>query len=167
MDQTTLLYVIAGAVVVTAAAVVLQAVLLVAMYRLNRSLKEQLAGLAAKAEPAVESARGLLEETRRNFTDLSARTKEVLELSRRQLTRVDETLSEATARTRAQMDRIEMVLDDLVGRFQETTALVHSGIIRPIRHINGLTAGIRAAVAALAGAKTNVAQATHDEEMFI
>lgn len=167
MDQTTLLYLTGSAVAVAAAAIVVQAILLVAIYRLNRGIKEELAALAAKTEPAVESARELLEESRRNFADLSAKTREVLDLSRRQLSRVDEALSEATARARVQMDRLEMVLDDLMGRFQETTALVHSGIIRPIRQINGLTAGIRAAVAALAGAKTTVVQATHDEEMFI
>lgn len=167
MDQTTLLYVTGGAVVVAAAAMVVQAILLVAIYRLSRGIKEQLAALAAKTEPAVESARKLLEESRRNFTDLSDKTREVLDLSRRQLNRVDDALSEATTRARVQMDRLEMVLDDLAGRFQETTALVHSGIIRPIRQINGLAAGIRAAVAALAGAKITVVQATQDEEMFI
>jgi|YNPNPStandDraft_1061719.scaffolds.fasta_scaffold00633_22 polyhydroxyalkanoate synthesis regulator phasin len=167
MDQTTLVYVMAAAIVVATAAIVVQAVLLVAMYLSNRRMKEQVSALVAKAEPALESARKLLEDLRRAVSDLSAKTGEVVELSRRQLTHVDEMLTEASTRTRVQMDRIEMVLDDVVSRFQQTTALVESGIVRPIRHINGLTAGIRAALAALAGAKTSVAQATHDEEMFI
>lgn len=167
MNQTTLLYVMAGAIVVAAAAIVVQAVLLVAMYWTNRRMKDQIAALVSKAEPTLESAQRLLEEARRSATELSARSTEVIELSRRQLTRLDEFLGEAATRSRVQMDRIELVLDDVVSRFQETTALVQNGIIRPIRHINGLTAAVRAAVAALAGAKTSVAQATHDEEMFI
>ncbi len=167
MDQTTLVYVMAGAITVAAAAIVVQAVLLVAMYLSNRRMKEQIAALASKAEPALESAQRLLEDVRRSAAEISTKTGEVLDLSRRQLTRLDEVLSEATARSRVQMERIELVLDDLVSRFQETTALVQNGIIRPIRHINGLTAAVRAAVAALAGTRTSVAQATHDEEMFI
>jgi ferritin-like metal-binding protein YciE len=167
MDQSSLITVLTWAVVVAAMAIILQAILLAGVYRANKKMKEQMAALAGKAEPALESAHKLLEDTRRTVNELSARTAEVLELSRKQLTRLDEVLTEAASRSRVQMERIEMVLDDVISRFQETTALVQNGIIRPIRHINGLAAGIRAAIAALAGAKTTVAQATHDEEMFI
>jgi hypothetical protein len=77
-------------------------------------------------------------------------------------------MAEATARTRTQMDRIEMVMDDTVNRFQETTSLLQSGIVRPLRQINALTAGIRTALSVLSGARrTTVEHATHDEEMFI
>jgi ABC-type transporter Mla subunit MlaD len=167
MDQSSLITIMTWAVVVAALAIISQAILLAGVYRANKKMKEQMAALAAKAEPALDSAHKLLEDTRRTVNELSARTAEVLDLSRKQLTRVDEVLTEATTRSRVQMERVEMVLDDVVSRFQETIALVQNGIIRPIRHINGLTAGIRAAIAALAGAKTTVAQATHDEEMFI
>lgn len=167
MDQTTLVYVMAGAIAVAALAIVVQAVLLAAIYSTNRRMREQVSTLVGKAEPALESAQRLLEELRRSASDITTKSGEIIELSRKQLLRLDEVLGEAATRSRAQMERLEMVLDDFISRFQETTALVQSGIIRPIRHINGLTAGIRAAVAALAGAKTTVAQATHDEEMFI
>lgn len=167
MDQSSLLYVVTAALLVATAAIVVQAILLVGIYRANRRLREQVIALAGRAEPALEAAQKLLEEMRRSASELSARTAEVLQLSRRQLERVDEILSDAAARSRVQMERLELVLDDLVSRFQETTALVQNGIIRPIRHINGLAAGIRAAVAALAGSRTTVAEATHDEEMFI
>jgi hypothetical protein len=46
--------------------------------------------------------------------------------------------------------------------------LVHSGVMRPLREIQGITAGVRAALAFLAkGGRANVNQITHDEEMFI
>jgi hypothetical protein len=66
------------------------------------------------------------------------------------------------------MDRIEMVVDDTVNRFQETTTLLQNSIVKPIRQINALSAGIRAAVSVLfGGRRTSVERATHDEEMFI
>ncbi|MCS7314567.1 MAG: hypothetical protein RMI94_14700 [Bryobacterales bacterium] len=167
MDQSSLLYVMAVAIGVVALAVLAQAVFLAGIYVSNRKLRQQVRALTLKAEPTLESAQKLLEELRRSVAELSGKTAEVLDLSRQQLHRVDEVLREAAVRSRAQMERIELVLDDVVTRFQETTALVENGIIRPIRHLNGLAAGVRAAVAALVGARTTVAEATHDEEMFI
>lgn len=167
MEQSTLIYVMVGAVVVAAAAVVVQAVLLVGLFVFNRRMREQVAGLAAKVEPVLESAQKLLEDLRSSVTEISGRTVEVLDLSRRQLHHVDEVLRDAASRSRAQMERIELVLDDVITRFEQTATLVENGIVRPIRHINGVAAALRAAIAALAGARTTVAQATHDEEMFI
>jgi len=167
MDQTSLAYLAVAAIVLAMAGIIVQTVVLVAIYRLTRRLKEQVSAFIGRAEPAVEAAEKLLEDLRRSVSDLSAKTSRVLELSQQQLVRVDEILSEATARSRVQMERIELVLDDLVSRIQQTTALIENSLIRPIRHINGLAAGIRAAIAALAGTRTTVAEATHDEEMFI
>jgi hypothetical protein len=66
------------------------------------------------------------------------------------------------------MDRIEMVMDDTVNRFQETTTLLQNSIVRPLKQINAVSAGIRAAVSYLAGSRrSTVERATHDEEMFI
>jgi hypothetical protein len=66
------------------------------------------------------------------------------------------------------MDRIEMVMDDTVNRFQETTTLLQNSIVRPLKQINAVTAGIRAALSFLAGSsRATVERATHDEEMFI
>jgi hypothetical protein len=66
------------------------------------------------------------------------------------------------------MDRIEMVMDDTVDRFQETTTLLQNSVVRPLRQINALVAGLRATLSFLAGGRrTTVDEATHDEEMFI
>ena len=81
---------------------------------------------------------------------------------------VEEVVSDATSRAKVQMDRVELVLDDTLSRAHETVALLHSGIMRPLREINGVTAGLRAALQFLSrGNRPSVAQATSDEEMFI
>ena len=168
MTPETLQYIMASAIVVAAAAILLQAGLMFAMYRTSRAMKNDVSSLVAKIEPMTQSGQRLLEETRTHVTQVSTKAGELMELTRTQLVRVDEVLAEATTRTRSQMDRIEMVLDDTVNRFQETTALLQNGIVKPIRQINALTAAIRAALAVLAGGRrTTVEQATHDEEMFI
>jgi hypothetical protein len=66
------------------------------------------------------------------------------------------------------MDRAEIVLDDTLNRTQETVATFHNGIMRPLRQITGVAAGIRGALDYfLKGGRPNVSQATQDEEMFI
>jgi hypothetical protein len=92
----------------------------------------------------------------------------VLELLHKDLVQADEILGEVTARARIQMDRVEMVLDDTVSRVQETIALLNKGILRPVREINALAAGVSAALGFLfRGRRISVERATHDEEMFI
>lgn len=168
MISDTLVYIMTAAIVVAAAAIVIQTALLFAMFLASRAMKNQVSGLIAKVEPMTETGQRLLEEARVTFGDLSVKAGELLETSRRQLGRVDEVLAEATTRTRTQMDRIEMVLDDTVNRFQETTALLQNGIVKPLKQISGLTIGFRTALSVLLGARrTTVEQATHDEEMFI
>jgi ABC-type transporter Mla subunit MlaD len=168
MNPDILLYVMAAAIVVSAAAIVIQSVLMVAMYRASRAMQTQLMSLTAKAGPLAESGHRLLEEVRGYAGDISNKTSELIALSHRQLDRVDEALAEATSRTRTQMDRIEMVLDDTINRFQETTSLLQDGILKPLRQLNAVTAGVRAALSILTGGRrTTVEKATHDEEMFI
>jgi hypothetical protein len=167
MDQHTQ-WIMVAAMAVAAVAIVLQAGVMIAMYRTSRALRDQVSALIARIEPMTESGQRLLEETRTRVAEITAQASELMAISRKQLTRVDEVLAEAAARTRAQMDRIEMVLDDTVNRFQETTTLLQNGILKPLRQVSALVIGVRAALSFLLGARrTTVEQATHDEEMFI
>jgi len=160
--------IITSAVIVAAAAIVLQAVLMFANYRASRAMREQLTQLVTKLEPVAERTQRLVEEARQQVGEVTSRANEVLELSRKQLLRADEFLEDVTTRARSQVNRAEMVLDDTLGRFQETVALLNRSILQPLKQLNGLTLGIRAALAALFGERrTTVERATHDEEMFI
>jgi ABC-type transporter Mla subunit MlaD len=157
-----------AAILVGAVSIVIQTVLLFTMALNSRAIRKQITSLVSKVEPVAESGRRLLQEVRSDVREISARANDLLDLSRKQVARVDEVLGEAAARARAQMDRIEMVLDDTVNRFQETTTLLQNGILKPLKQLNALTLGIRTALSILTrGNRTTVAQATHDEEMFI
>ena len=162
------IYTITAAVIVAAVAIVLQTVLLFAMYRASKAMKEQLTPLVEKLEPLSEQTRHVLEEVRQQAGEITTRAGEVLELGRRQLLRADEFLEETATRARAQMARAELVLDDTMGRFQDTVALLNRSILQPLKQLDGLTRGIRATLAVLLGERrTTVERATHDEEMFI
>jgi ElaB/YqjD/DUF883 family membrane-anchored ribosome-binding protein len=168
MDQTTLLYVMTAFVIIAAVALSIQAGMLVAVNKKTKELQDKITPLVPQVESLVETTKSTVELSRKQIAEISSRANDILDSTRNQLAMVEEVVSDATARAKVQMDRVELVLDDTLSRAHETVALVHSGIMRPLREINGITAGIRAALSFLSRSdRPNVAQATSDEEMFI
>jgi hypothetical protein len=157
-----------AAVIVSAIAIVLQALLLFLIYRQTRSLGAQINTLAPKVESVLESAQQTLDQSRKQIAEVAAKANEVLDTTKVQLVRVNGVLEEATTRAKVQLDRVELVLDDTINRVHKTVTTLHDGVLRPLRELAGVAAGIRAAVSHLfRGGRPSVAQATQDDEMFI
>ncbi len=168
MDQTTLLYVMTAFVIISAVALSIQAGMLVALRQQTKSLQEKINPLVPKVDALVETTKVTVEQSRQQMAEISGRANEILESARKQLATVEEVVTDAAARAKVQMERVELVLDDTISRAHETVATVHNGIMRPLQELNGIAAGIRAALAFLARSnRPSVAQATSDEEMFI
>jgi hypothetical protein len=168
MDQATLLYVMTGFVIISAVALCIQAGMLVAVSKQVKALQEKITPLVPQVESLVVSTKATVELSRKQIADITARASEVLDSTKNQLAMVEGVVEDVTTRAKVQMDRVELVLDDTLTRAHETVAMVHDGIVRPLREISGITAGIKAALAFMArGNRPNVAQATSDEEMFI
>jgi ABC-type transporter Mla subunit MlaD len=175
MSETTLLYVMTAFVVISAIALCIQAGMLAAIYKTTKTLQEAVNPLLPKVERLVEKTNAVVEQSGPQIVEISTRaneilvsTKAILDSTKRQVAIVEETVGDAAGRAKVQMDRVELVLDDTLSRAHETVAVFHDGVMRPLREINGLAAGIRAALAQLArGDRPTVDQATSDEEMFI
>jgi hypothetical protein len=168
MDPNTLLVIMTVFVTVAAVALLIQAGLLFGIYKSGRALEENARRLLPKVEALVETSREAVEDSRKQIVEITTRTTGILDVTRKQLARVDEVLEDAAARARIQLDRAEMVLDDTMNRAQETVALVHGGIMKPLKEINGVAIALRVALQyLLRGGRPNPAQATADEEMFI
>lgn len=168
MDQTTLLYVIAGFVIVSAIALCMQAAFLFGMYQATKALTAKVTPLIPKIDALVDTAKDTVDQGKKQFLDISAKAHDILDSTKGQLTKIDGVVTEATGKAKVQMERIEMVLDDTMSRTHETVATVHNGIMRPLREINGIAAGIKTAVNHITrGPRPSVAQVASDEEMFI
>ncbi len=168
MDQQTLLYVMTVFVVVSAIALVIQAAMLTGIYKASQATQLKVVTLLPKIESLLDSSQKTLEKSSAQIVAITTKASEILDSTRFQLTRVDEMLTDAGNRAKVQLDRAELVLDDTLSRAQETVAMVHGGVVRPVREIQGVAAGVRTALAYLVrGSRPNVAEATHDEEMFI
>jgi hypothetical protein len=168
MSGEALLYVMASAVVVSAVALIVQALLLLGVYKASKATHEQVTAISARAASFFESTGRIIQQNHVQFTEVAAKTSAVLDLTQTQLVRIDDFLGDATSRARIQMDRIELVLDDAVSGLHATAMLLNKGILRPVREINAVAAGVQAALASLfRGQRLSVERATHDEEMFI
>ncbi len=168
MSETALLYVMAAFVIISAIALCIQAGMLFAMYKTTKELQRAINPLLPKVESLVEKTNSTVEQSSRQITEITTRANDILDSTKRQLDIVEDVVGDAAARAKVQMERVELVLDDTLSRAHETVAVFHDGVMRPLREINGLAAGIRAALASIGrGNRPTPDQATSDEEMFI
>jgi aspartate carbamoyltransferase catalytic subunit len=170
-----LLIIMAVFVAVAAIALVIQAGMLYGIYKASLAMQAKVEILAPKIEALVpkiealaDTSRIAVEETRVKVAEVSGKTTDILDITRRQLERVEELLEDASSRALVQFDRAEMVVDDAMNRAQQTVTVVHEGIMKPIREINGVAAGLKAALEYFFhGGRPNPDQVTADDEMFI
>ena len=144
------------------------AVAMLWIYRSSRRLEEKLGLLLERVSPVLDSARSLVDDARPKIQEIVVRAAEITASARDQMTRLDALVTETSDCVRVQIERIDVVVGDAVNRVQETTAAVQSTILKPVREVNGVISGVRAALSTFArGNRASVDHATQDEEMFI
>ena len=167
-NQTIFLALIAVFVAVSAAALIFQAAMLYGTYKASRELRDRIVPLTVKVDALVDTSRKTIDEARIKMGEITNKTNEILDVAKQQMEIVSEVLEDASLRTRRQLRNAEIVVEDALARAQETVELVHKGILTPIRGINGVAAGVRAALQFLMrGTRPSPDQVTVDEEMFI
>jgi ABC-type transporter Mla subunit MlaD len=156
---------------IAAVAIVLQAAILYAVYRAVSAMQKAVGDAVPKVESLVEKANAVIPKVDALVESTKATVDESRKLvasARQQLAKVDEVVTDATNRARIQMDRVEMVLDDTMDKAQQAVNIVSNGVVRPVREIQGIVAGIQAAFGyLLRSGRPSVDRATSDEEMFI
>ncbi|HEY7333341.1 MAG TPA: hypothetical protein VH639_00560 [Bryobacteraceae bacterium] len=168
MDNTALLIILAVFTGVAAIALIIQAAVMVGLYKTSRSMREKVEMWTPKIHALMDSSLAAIEENKAKIGEITAKTSQILDSASRQVKVVENLLADFSGRAHNQLDRAELVLDDAMGRVQQTVSLVHGGILKPIREINGMAAGIRAAIQYFArGRRPSPDRATVDEEMFI
>jgi hypothetical protein len=168
MDEHALLVLMSVFVFVAAIALLIQAGYLFGIYKTIRAMHENMTRVLPKVETLVVTSNAAVQDGHLRMVELTTKAQAILDSSQKQLQTVDGFLTDAAARGRVQLDRAEMFLDDAMERAQDTVSLVHGSVIAPIRQINGLATGLRAALQfLLRGNRPSPDRATVDEEMFI
>lgn len=166
MDTTlTLLTVF---VAITTIAFVAQAFATWRLLLAAKMMKERVDVFLPKAEKFLQNSEEKMAESTRQIAEITSRANSIMALTHAQMVRVDEVMADASVRAKAQLEHAEAVLNNTLTHMNDTVNAVHGSILRPVRELNGVAAGVKAAVGhLLKGAPANVAQVTTDEEMFI
>ncbi|MFZ3263515.1 MAG: hypothetical protein WA172_05910 [Terriglobales bacterium] len=170
MDDTLLRIFIAA----TAFAVVLQALILAALYLSVRKSAAKMDALATevkeKALPTMETVQSFLVEMRPKIESITTDVSESSALIKNQLTRFDATLTDALDRTRLQVIRADELLNRTMDKVEETSEIVHKTVVSPLRHVNGFMAAISTGVEVFLGQKRRHGRngmGVPQDEMFI
>lgn len=168
MDQQTLLTLLTIFVIVAAVALVIQAGMLIGLFIVARSLQTKITEILPDVQNLIGISKRTLQSVEKHVDKIGSTSGAILDVTKQQLAKVDELLSDATTRAKVQMERAEMVLDDAMTRTQQTVSLVQRGVVRPVREVYGVFAGIRTTLSYLGrSGRPTVDHATSDEEMFI
>jgi hypothetical protein len=121
-----------------------------------------------KAQALIETAGGILEDSRPRIATVSDEAVRIARTSREQVEHVGDLLHDAGDRARVRLAQIDESVASTVVQVEEAGEAVKRAVMKPVRELNGVAAGISAAVSTLVrGRKSSVDSATQDEEMFI
>ncbi|HXY16475.1 MAG TPA: hypothetical protein VEI26_18435 [Terriglobales bacterium] len=160
-------------IAVTAAAVVIQAGILVAMYLAVRQSTARLEALASevrgKVLPTAELVQSMLADLRPKVETLVTNASESSTVVRKQLERIDATVSDVIDRTRLQVIRADELLGRTLDRVEQTTELVQKTVVSPVRQASGLFQGVVAGMEFLFAGKRRqrTTSPVAQDEMFI
>ncbi len=135
-------------IAITAAAVVIQAGMLIGMYLATRKTSARVEALAGevrtKVLPTVEIAQSMLTDLRPKIETMVANVSESSAMVRAQVERLDATFSDVLDRTRLQVIRADELVGRTLDRVEQTTDMVHNTVVSPIRQASGLVQGLTA-----------------------
>lgn len=132
--------------------------------------------VAEKAGPVADhlgkvlaTTNRIVEEARPRISEISTEAVGIAKSGRQQVERIGGLLNDASERARTRLEQIDRTVESTVGQVEEVGDAMKRAVMRPVREVNGLAAGISAAVTALVHGqrKARPDAATQDEEMFI
>src|SRR5580693_5439231 len=138
MDNQALFILLAVFVGISAIAMCIQAGMLFGIYKSARATEEQVKRVIPQVESMLPKVEALVVS--------STAASDILDVTRTQLARIDSVIEDASARAHVQLAHAEMVIDETMSRAQHTVAVVQSGIMTPLREIQGVAAGVRTAI---------------------
>lgn len=161
---------------VTAAAVVLQAGVLVGILLAVRKTSTRMESLAqelrTKALPTLESAQALMDASRGKLENILENVESSTSVVRGQVERLDSTVTNIIDRTRLQVIRADELVTRTIDKVEEATQSVEHTVVSPVRQISGLMQGVSVGLEAFFRGRSRRRQAgdgmgVPQDEMFI
>ncbi|MGO4885603.1 MAG: hypothetical protein ACLP59_32995 [Bryobacteraceae bacterium] len=169
-------WVVGVAAVVACLSVLVQAGILYAMYRVAMEAQKAGTELAPKVGPLIDrfdtffvASSKVLEENSGKIANITEETLAVVKATRQQVERIGELIDDVNGRAKARIAQIDHAVESTVEQVEHASETVKSAVLKPVKEVNGLVAGVKAAISTYAqgGNRNSPEHATQDEEMFI
>ncbi len=159
-------------VMVTALAVVLQMVILAAMYFQFRQMSERwtrlTSDLQARINPILFRLQTMVEDTQPRITNMVTDVSEVAHLARAQAQKMDRLFTEAVDRLRVQLIRADQILTGTLEAIDETGSKVRRTLWGPVRKASAFVRGVQVGLEVLrSGRRSSESPADQDDGLFI
>ena len=172
-------------IAVTAAAVVIQLGILIAMFITMRRLASRIEALADKAEdtasvvqvrvlPLLEQAKAVQDQvksfvdtTRPQLETVISNLTQISSTARTSAERFQVTVNDAIDRTRLQVIRGDEMLTRTMNRIEETSDKVQHTVMSPVRQVSGIMQAISTGVGAYFNQQKRRRNGGPSDEMFI
>jgi len=158
----------------TAAAVVLQMLILAVIAAIMWRLSARVQDLQARAMPLIEDSKRLatnvqtlLETARPKINVIVDNVSAISTTARNQTEKLDASLTGFMDRARLQAIRADEMLTRTFDRVEDTTSKVENSVMSPLRHLNGVLQGIGAGLETLFQKSRQPRNGRHNDEMFI
>ena len=166
-SETTFLL-MAIAVLISSVALLISALATYGTYRALRRLEARIEPVVPQVQEFLQNSRRVLDEALKQFHDNGEKAQAVLSDVRAEIAQIAEARADITGRLQVQMQRVELVLDDSIASVQTIVNTMQGGVIRPLREVSGILAGVRTAVRVfLHMQRPSVAEATPEDATFI
>ncbi len=168
MQSELALTLLACAVAVSSISLLVQAIAAAKMYKTIKGLEEKVAPLIPQARDTLAQAQSAVSDATRDIHEVTENARELFDDLKKQVQYIDVAREEIGTHLKVQGERIELVLDDILSRTQDVVSVVHGSVLKPVREVSGVVAGVKAALSTLLmGRRPTVDRATQDDEMFI
>jgi len=168
-SETLLLFFVAF----TGVAVLLQAIILLALYlsirKTTQSLQEQMEGLRSTIGPAATNLRDFLSRVGPRMESLTTDLADVAHDLRAQSKEVQASLTEVLERVHRQTSRMDTMLTNMMDGVERAGGFVVDAVSLPVRQLSAIAASAKAVIGALR-AKNPRPRQTHspaDQDQFI
>lgn len=162
-------------VVVAAVAIVLQMVILFALYKALRQTSERMEGVASRLEqqatPVLATAAAILDDAKPKIAEITTNLAETSASVRSHVSEVGHATSEIVERARLQAARIDEFVISAAQKVEATSELLQHKVLSPMRRVRAVVTALNAGLSFFKSnrppKRRNGSGEVEDEEMFI
>ena len=167
--------VIAIFVIVAAVAIVLQMVIMFALYKAMKQTASRVEGIAGRMEqqttPLLATANAILEDAQPKVAEITSNLAESTATLRAHVSQVAEATGEIVERARLHAARVDEFVGNTMDKIETASELLETKVLNPVRRVQAIVSAVTTGLGFLRNSrgqrKARAARAGHDEEMFI